>query len=115
MLAVSDIGKMIYFGGIKFRYNKEYRSRDSSVGIAIQYGLDGLGIESRRELDFPYPSRPNLGPHPASCTMGTESFPGVKWPGRGVDHPLPSSAEVKERVELYFYPPPSGPTWPFLR
>jgi len=27
--------------------------------------------------------------------MGTESFPGVKWPGRGVDHPPPSSAEVK--------------------
>jgi hypothetical protein len=26
------------------------------------------------------------------------SFPGVKRPGRGVDHPPPSSAEVKERV-----------------
>jgi hypothetical protein len=31
------------------------------------------------------------------------SFPGVKRPGRGVDHPLPSSAEVKDRVELYLY------------
>jgi hypothetical protein len=30
-------------------------------------------------------------------------FPGVKRPERGVDHPLPSSAEVKERVELYLY------------
>jgi hypothetical protein len=28
-------------------------------------------------------------------------FPGVWWPGRGVDHPPPSSAEVKEIVELY--------------
>jgi hypothetical protein len=28
------------------------------------------------------------------------SFCGVKRPGRDVDHPLPSSAEVKERVEL---------------
>jgi len=37
--------------------------------------------------------------------MGTGSFPGVKRPGRGVDHPPPSSAEVKERVELYLYPP----------
>jgi len=27
------------------------------------------------------------------------SFPGVKQPGRGVDH-IPSSAEVKESVEL---------------
>jgi hypothetical protein len=27
------------------------------------------------------------GAHPTSCTMGTGSFPGVKWPGRGADHP----------------------------
>ena len=39
------------------------------------------------------------GTHPASYTVGTRSFPGVKWPGRGVnEHPPPSSAEVKERV-----------------
>jgi hypothetical protein len=31
-----------------------------------------------------------------SCTMGTGSFPGVKRPGRGADHPPPSSAEVKK-------------------
>jgi len=30
--------------------------------------------------------------------MGTVSFPGVKRPGRGVDNPLPSRSEVKERV-----------------
>jgi hypothetical protein len=34
------------------------------------------------------------GAHPASCIMGTGSFPGVKRPGRGADHPPPSSAEV---------------------
>jgi len=34
--------------------------------------------------------------------MGTGPFPGGgKRPVRRVDHPLPSSAEVKERVELY--------------
>jgi len=33
---------------------------------------------------------------PASYTMGTRSFSGVKRPGRGVDHPTPSSTEVKE-------------------
>jgi hypothetical protein len=27
------------------------------------------------------------GAHPASCTMDTGSFPGVKRPGRGADHP----------------------------
>jgi hypothetical protein len=51
--------------------------------------------------------------YPASCTMGTGSFPGVKRPGRAVDHPPPSSAEVKERLELYLYSP-SGPSWPVL-
>jgi hypothetical protein len=45
------------------------------------------------------------GTHPASYTMGTGSFPGVKRPGRDVDHTPSSSAEAKERVELYFYSP----------
>jgi hypothetical protein len=36
----------------------------------------------------------------------TDLFPGrVKQPKRGVDHPPPSKAEFKERVELYFYSP----------
>ena len=51
--------------------------------------------------------------HPASYTVGTVSFPGVKRPGRSVDHTSPSSAEVNERVELCLYSA-SGPTWPFL-
>ena len=34
--------------------------RDSSVGIATRYGLDGPGIESRWGRDFPHPSRPAL-------------------------------------------------------
>jgi hypothetical protein len=35
--------------------------------------------------------------------MGTGSFPVVKQPGRGVDHPLPLSAEVKEKVENFIF------------
>ena len=53
------------------------------------------------------------GVHPASYTMDTGSFPGVKRLGRGVDHPPPSSAEVEGRVELYICSP-SGPSWPVL-
>jgi hypothetical protein len=34
--------------------------------------------------------------HPASCIMGTGSFPEVKRSGRGADHPPPSSAGVKK-------------------
>jgi len=63
-------------------------------------------------LDFP-PALTCPGAHPASYTMGTGSFPGVKRPGRGVDHPPPSSTEVKERVELYLSSP-SGTLWPVL-
>jgi len=48
--------------------------------------------------------------HPASYAMGTGSFLGVKRPGRGVDHPPLSSAEVKERVELHLY----FPFWAFV-
>jgi hypothetical protein len=51
--------------------------------------------------------------HPASYTMGTVSSPGVKRPGRGVEHPPSSNAVVKERVELYLYSP-SGPSRPVL-
>jgi hypothetical protein len=40
--------------------------------------------------------------HPASCTMDTRSFPGVKRPWRGADHPLPSNAEFK-RAYSYTY------------
>ena len=44
--------------------------RDSSVGKATSYGLDGRGIESRWGRDFLHPSRPVL-VHPASYTKGT--------------------------------------------
>jgi len=46
------------------------------------------------------PIQPGPGAHPASYTMGTGSFPGVKRPGRGINHTSPSSDEVKEGVEL---------------
>jgi hypothetical protein len=37
--------------------------------------------------------------------MGTGSFPGVKRPGRGADHPPPPSAEVKKEYSYTFtYP-----------
>jgi hypothetical protein len=35
------------------------------------------------------------GAHPASFTMETGSFPGVKRTGSGADHPPPSSAEFE--------------------
>ena len=68
--------------------------RDSVVGIATCYGLDGPGIESRwGGARFSAPVQTGPEDHPASYTMDTGSFPGEKRPGSGVDHPSPTSAK----------------------
>jgi len=46
------------------------------------------------------PFQTGPGALPVSYTISTGSFPGVKRPGLGVDHPPPSSAEVKEKIDL---------------
>jgi hypothetical protein len=86
--------------------------RDSSVGIALGYWLDGRGSGVR----FPAGARNfslhhrcvqnSSGAHPTSYPMGI-GVPslGVKRSGREADHSPPSSAEVKERVELYLHSP----------
>ena len=64
------------------------------------------GLDPNEGQDSPNLSRLALGPippPPVQCVLG------VKRPGRGVDRLAPSSAEVKEGVELYLYSP-SG-TW----
>ena len=88
--------------------------RDSSVSIATRYGLDDTGTESRWGGGrFFTPVRAGPEAHPASCIMGTRSFPGVKRLWCGSDHPPPTSAEVEGRVELYLYSR-SGPLWPVI-
>ena len=39
------------------------KGRDSAVGIATGYGMNGPGTESRCGRDFPHPSRPAVGPN----------------------------------------------------
>ena len=52
----------------------------SSVSIATELRAGQSGIESRWGRHVPLV---HTGAHPASCKMGTRSFPGVKC-GRGV-------------------------------
>ena len=71
----------------------QYSGPGSSVGIATDYGLDGPGSNPGGEETGP-------GVHPASCTMGTGSFPGVTC-GRGVGlttHPLLVPRSWKSRA-----------------
>jgi len=77
----------------------------SVVGIATGYGLDGPGIESRWVARFFAPVQTGPGAHPASCTMGTEYFPGVKSGGGVTLTPHPLEFRGQERVELYLYSP----------
>ena len=86
--------------------------RDSPVDIATRYGLDGSGFESRWGARFSTIVQTGPGDRPDSYTIGTESFPGVKRPGRDVDHPPQSSAEVKVKAELHPYST-SGPSCTF--
>ena len=78
-------------------YDSNVGDRDSSVGIATRYGLDGPGIESRwggGEIFRTRPDRP-WGAPSLLDNWYRVSFPGVKRPGRDVNHRPTFSAEVK--------------------
>jgi hypothetical protein len=81
----------------------------SSVGIAINYGLDGPGIEFRWGTRFSaLPDRP-WGP-PRLLYNGKQVFPGSKVrPGCAADNSPPSRAEVLE--EQSYTSTPLGHNW----
>jgi hypothetical protein len=74
---------------------------DSSVGIALGYGLDERGsgvrfLAGAGNFSRHHASRTALGPtQPIQWIPGALSL-GVKRPGREDNHSPPSSAEVKE-------------------
>ena len=74
--------------------------RGSRYSDCIRAGRSGDRIPVGARFSAPVQTGPEA--HPASCTMGTGSFLGVRC-GRGVTltPQPPSSAEVKNRVELY--------------
>jgi hypothetical protein len=80
-----------YFGD----FTKIYRGDPDLVEIEQKYRalyMTRTPVGAR----FPAPVQTGRGAHPASCSIVTGSFLGVKRPGRVVDYPSPSSAEVKE-------------------
>jgi hypothetical protein len=57
----------------------------SRYSDSLRAGLSGDRIPVGERFSAPVQTGSEA--HPASYTMGTGSFPGVKRPGRGVDHP----------------------------
>jgi len=86
---------------VSSRYIIYYPLSDSD---SLQPGRSGdrIPVEAR----FSAPVQTGPGAYPASYTMGTGFFPGVKWSGRGVDHPPQYSAEVKKSEYSYTSTPP---------
>jgi hypothetical protein len=92
-------------------------SRDSSVSIVSDYGLDDRAIGDRspagvKDFSSILCVQTGSGAHPASCPTGTGGpFPGGKdRPGRDVYHSPPSSAEVVNEKQLYLLSP-QAPPW----
>jgi hypothetical protein len=76
-------------------------SRDSTVGIATGYGLDGQGVGVQVPVGsriFSSPRRPDRfwGPFNLLSNGYWELFPRGKMAGREANHSPPASAEVKK-------------------
>ena len=70
------------------RYSDSLRARRSGDRISMEARLSALVQTGPRD-------------HPAFCTKGTGSLSwGVKWPGRGADHP-PALVKVKVKQSRY--------------
>ena len=81
----------------------------SSVSVMTRYGWTVR--RSNSDVEEIFRTRPYRRRGPPSLCFTTGHFPGVKRSGRGVNHPPPSSAKVKDSVEEYVYSA-SGPSWP---
>jgi hypothetical protein len=78
-----------------------YRSTAQSLQWLTTYWTTrGSNPGGARHFLFSIPVWSGSGIHPASCTMNTGSLLGLKRPGRGDDHPTPSSAEVDSPLSL---------------
>ena len=64
-----------------------FMGRDSSVGIATRYGWTVRGSNPGGGARFSASVQTGPGAYTVSCTMGTGSFPGIKRPGGGAEHP----------------------------
>jgi hypothetical protein len=91
--------------------NTSYRMGWDSIVTCMGWTDRGLNLGGG-EI-FPHPTRLVLGNNQPLHNEYWGSLPGVKLPKRGVTHAPPSSAKVKENVELYISYS-SQPSWPIV-
>ena len=63
------------------KYIYKFVGRNSTVGIATCYGLEGPGIKFQWGRDIPHPSRPAEGPTQPPVQWVLRLFPGGKAAG----------------------------------
>ena len=80
----------------KYKSLKNFRNtaQCSRYGDSLQAGRSGDRVQFGARFCAPVQTGPVA--HAAFYTMGTGSFRGVKWPGRGVDHPLHLGPRLKK-------------------
>jgi hypothetical protein len=81
----------------------------SRIGVTAGYGLDDRGLNRWGSggggAQFSASVLIALEPIQRSVQKEETFFAGLKRLGGDIDHPRPSRAEVKEKVELLFYSP----------
>jgi len=82
----------------RFRTVTQFQDIPLYCVTQLLVGLFGNRIPVLESFYEPVQTVPEA--HPATCTIGTESFTGVKRPENGPDHPFTSIAEVREKAQL---------------
>jgi hypothetical protein len=84
-------------------------TRGELIGIALGYGLDDRGFESRQGLAnflFTTASGPALGPTQPPIQWVKRALPlAVKWPRREADHSPPTTTPVQNEWSYNSTPP----------
>jgi hypothetical protein len=116
IISVQGTGRKLHNEQLHNLYCSHIAKRSQLSGIALAYGLDYRGFESRQELEIflftTAASRPALGPTqpPIQWVAGILSL-GLKRPHRETHHSPPSSAEVKNAWSYTSTPPYTFMVW----
>jgi hypothetical protein len=102
----------------KRRISRSFNSKNilycmAAIDQSVQLRAERPGGRILARVRFSASVQSSPGAHLTSENGYRLSLTGVKRSGSGDNHPLTSSAEVKEREVLYHYSP-SGPSWPVL-